>query len=212
MSKQDVLRYLGHEGQVIDQKLMHDVDYYYDWVCRLPGKYVYQIFDLSRDPLKVDGTIISLRGQSIENILSQSKQVILFAATLGIEVDRKLQQLKYTSGTHMMILNACASARIEEVVDDITKKILDKKNGYLTPRFSPGYGDLDLSHQREIIKVLETEKRIGLTCNASALLMPVKSVTGIIGFSDEEMSVKYNVCDDCLQRTVCDFKICKRGV
>lgn len=212
MSKKDVLRYLGHEGQEMDQDMMDRIDVYYDMMNKLPGKYIFQLFDLKQDPLTVEGTIISFDGQSIKNILSQSKQVILFVATLGVEVDRKIQQLKYTSGTDMMILNACASARIEEVIDEMTEKILARPGVYLTPRFSPGYGDLSLSHQREIIRVLESEKKIGVTCNVSSLLMPVKSVTGIMGVSDELMTVKYQICDDCLKRTVCDFKQCKKGV
>ncbi len=56
-----------------------------------------------------------------------------------------------------------------------------KQGLYLRPRFSPGYGDLSLDCQPAFLRVLDAEKRIGLTCTASHLMAPSKSVTAIIG-------------------------------
>lgn len=207
-AKKDALRYLGHTNQVIDQDMNEKIDGYLKELSALPGQYHYQIFDLEGD--QILGTTIQLSGSSISNILSQSKKVALFACTLGIAVDRKIHSLKYTSGSDMMIYDACASAQIEEFLDEMVDEI--KKTYQTTPRFSPGYGDFNLSYQRNIVKVLNSEKKLNIKVNTSSQLLPMKSVTGIIGLSDEKMTVNYQNCDDCLKRLTCDYQICKREV
>jgi hypothetical protein len=51
----------------------------------------------------------------------------------------------------------------------------------MRPRFSPGYGDFDLSVQTNICDVLKTGKTIGVTLTDSLLMMPSKSVTAVVG-------------------------------
>ena len=49
------------------------------------------------------------------------------------------------------------------------------------PRFSPGYGDFSLEHQRDFMRILDLENSLGLTLTGSLLLVPEKSVTAVIG-------------------------------
>ena len=57
------------------------------------------------------------------------------------------------------------------------------KEGYnITYRYSPGYGDLTISHQSDILSLLNAQKLIGLSALESAILVPVKSVTAFIGW------------------------------
>ena len=51
-----------------------------------------------------------------------------------------------------------------------------------TTRFSPGFGDFDIVHQRDILALLDCQKRIGLTLTDSNMLCPTKSVTAVVGF------------------------------
>lgn len=55
----------------------------------------------------------------------------------------------------------------------------------LKPRFSAGYGDLPLEVQKDIFRVLDCPRKIGLTLNDSLLMSPTKSVTAIVGIEDE---------------------------
>ena len=50
-----------------------------------------------------------------------------------------------------------------------------EKGLYLRPRFSPGYGDFALEYQKDIFRMLECEKRIGITLTEGNLMMPSKS-------------------------------------
>jgi hypothetical protein len=206
MDKNEVLKYLGYSEQVIDDDMTNRIEKAMSAMSKIEGKFIYKIFDFKiDDEVHVLETVLKLKGKSIKHILSQSEQLILFAGTLGPEADQLIHKSQYASSVDMMILDACASVRVEEILDHMEDDI----SLYKTPRFSPGYGDLDLSIQKELIEVLEG-RRIGITVTDSSLLIPKKSVTGIIGLSKSVMDVSYRFCDDCLKRTSCDFKICSR--
>jgi 5-methyltetrahydrofolate--homocysteine methyltransferase len=70
---------------------------------------------------------------------------------------------------------------VRELCDEFCKDIKAELNVNLKPRFSPGYGDLDLSCQKDIFKLLDCSKKIGLTLNDSLLMSPTKSVTAFVG-------------------------------
>ena len=81
-------------------------------------------------------------------------------------------------------MQAIGAERIEALCDSLCEELkssLKTEGKTSKPRFSPGYGDLPLSFQKDVFRVLEPEKRIGLTLNASLLMSPTKSVTAIIG-------------------------------
>ena len=55
-----------------------------------------------------------------------------------------------------------------------------EKEGFRTNfRFCPGYGDLPLKTNADILAVLDAAKKIGLTVTESGLLLPVKSIVGV---------------------------------
>jgi len=206
MDKTEVLRYLGHTGQAYDEQMADELERAIEQVSQLSGHVTYKVFDFTKaQDIHVDQTLLDLTGNSIKHILSQSDKLLIFAATLGSELDQLIHKSQYKSALTSMFLDAAANVRIEEILDDMCLQI----PYYQTPRFSPGYGDLPLELQHLIIQVLDAGK-IGLSVTASSLLIPKKSVTGIIGLSDKEMNVTYRFCDDCLKRTSCDFKICSR--
>jgi len=74
-----------------------------------------------------------------------------------------------------------------------------------TNRFSPGYGDYPLEKQREVVKILNTEKKLGLSLTDSLLLNPTKSVTAVIGLNKNEVKGKINCTSKCMK---CGNKNC----
>ena len=120
----------------------------------------------------------------IRKNLRNSRSVIFFAATLGIELDRLIFKYSVLSPATALFLEALGNERIEALCDafceDMSKiKLLEGKS--LRPRFSAGYGDLPLEYQKEIFALLDPPSRIGLTLNDSYLMSPSKSVTALIG-------------------------------
>ena len=79
---------------------------------------------------------------------------------------------------------------------------------YLTGRYSPGYGDWDLSMQKEFLRTLNAEKKIGLCLNSSLLLTPLKSVTAAIGLENKDAPriIKKKDCTACNLFASCAYR------
>ena len=128
----------------------------------------------------VDFGFTKVNSKSLAKNLEGSNACIIFAATVGINVDRLISRYSAVSSVKALTFQAIGAERIESLCNLFN---CDIKKGYnaVKPRFSPGYGDLDIEFQREIFSVLNCNKNIGVTLNESMLMSPSKSVTAIIG-------------------------------
>ena len=119
----------------------------------------------------------------IKKNLRDSQSVILFAATIGIELDRLIAKYSVISPATALLLQSLGNERIEALCDAFNEDMRKKKllQGFkLRPRFSPGYGDLPIEYQKTVFDLL-SPSRIGITLNDSYFMTPSKSVTAIIG-------------------------------
>ena len=78
--------------------------------------------------------------------------------------------------------DAVASAMAETVMDMLNNSL--KENNNLSPRFSPGYGDLELDFQRQILSVLCADRILGIKLGDNLLMTPQKSITAICGIKE----------------------------
>ena len=111
-------------------------------------------------------------------------KIVLFAATVGHEMDRLIKKQSLLSPAKSVCLQAIGSERVESLCDTLNAELKEqyKKQGFLLkPRFSPGYGDLPLSLQREIMPALDCAKLLGISLGENLMMSPSKSVTAIIG-------------------------------
>lgn len=147
-----------------------------------------------------------LIGSSIQSFLRKPDKIILCATTLGSEVDQLIRKESIMSISTAVLYDTAAMVVIEEALDEWmeTLKTVEACKGlYLSARFSPGYGDMPLTMQADILRELDAQKRIGLTVSESNILLPKKSVTAIIGVYKENFVSNYSNCDSCLIRPVC---------
>lgn len=80
------------------------------------------------------------------------------------------------------------------------------KDGYrLRPRFSAGYGDFKLSHQRDFFRMLDITKKLGVCLNDECLMSPTKSVTAVIGFGSNLDNNAIEHCNSCNKKD-CEFR------
>ncbi len=112
------------------------------------------------------------------------KRVIMMAATMGAEADRERMKAAVKSPVDQLIYDAIGTEAIENVCDTFCDE-MKERYGELTSRFSPGYGDLALEYQRDMIALLDTNRKIGLSLTESLLMSPTKSVTAIIGIKNK---------------------------
>lgn len=224
IDKHEVKRYLRYRANNLDAVTDSQVD---QCISRIQSevvpRFIYRKFPITPiyNGYHLSNTRFDLKGKSISRHLEDSFAVYILAATLGISMDRILNYTNKLAISEAVICDACASTYIEEICDQISTYLQTKEStSVLTPRFSPGYGDLTLENQNHILQLLDAPKKIGLTVNPEHLLIPSKSVTAIIGIKSlrktnpEKKQKLYTrklpkLCKDCRHLSYCDYL--KRG-
>lgn len=115
--------------------------------------------------------------------LKGCKKVFLLASTIGPKVDSLIRKNEMINPVKAAIFQACGAMFVEKLVDYVNEEIKKKvcsKSEACKPRFSPGYGDLDLCVQKIFFKLLPCTK-IGLTLMDTLIMSPEKSVTAFVG-------------------------------
>ncbi len=127
---------------------------------------------------------ILLRSKSLYKWLEGCREAFLFAASVGQSVDRVIRAAGASSPSLSLACDAAGSALVEEVCDVLNSKldsIIRLEGGVTVKRFSAGYGDLDLTYQKNFSEALNTAKNIGACLTGGVMMSPTKTVTAIIG-------------------------------
>ena len=206
----EAIRYLGYGRHAVDERTLALItESFRELESCVRAKSVYRIFECihtADDELQIGK--MRIKSRSLGRNLKGCRSVVVFGATLGTEVDFLMKKYSLTEMTRAVVLQACAAAYLEEYCDELQGKIGEELRGggqWLRPRFSPGYGDFDIHHQEDIIRMLDTAKRIGLTMTDSYMLTPIKSVTAVIGISDTEEKCHIKGCEVCA-KTDCLYR------
>ncbi len=148
-----------------------------------------------------------LPGEGLIEHLSGCAVGVVFCATLGAQVDGLIRKAECTDMVRTLALEGCADAAVEGLCDRIEEEIRGEFPGKHFPfRFSPGYGDLPLTVQNELLEWLDAPRKIGLCATASHILTPRKSVTAILGVSDRSVEPHKRSCAHCPAREGCAYR------
>lgn len=212
ISYEEVGRYLGiKEGQLEEETRLEIEDAVIHLKSYVDYKVEYKVFEILREKeyIGLKGTNLKLEGQAIRKLLEDSEQCILLAVTLGQRVDTLLRTLQVTNLSQAVIMDFCASSMVEHLcnqANDELKELWLGKKLYLTDRFSPGYGDLPLDVQKPLCEVLDTSRKMGLHVTGSGIMIPRKSITGMIGISKNKQKMKIKGCKYCDFYKECTYR------
>ena len=148
------------------------------------GRVCYSEYPLAVCEDGLDLGFCKIDSRGLRKALDGCDGVILFAATVGVGIDRLIARYSLVSPARSLMLQAIGTERAEALCDIFCRRMSEEKaaEGAVTrPRFSPGYGDLPLEMQRDIFAVLDCPKFIGVSLSEGLLMSPSKSVTAIIG-------------------------------
>ena len=146
-----------------------------------------------------------VRSANLARNLDGCEKAIVFAATIGVGIDRLIAKYSVLSPAKALLFDAMGTERIETLCDVFCRDIAEEYQMSAKPRFSPGYGDLDLSFQTEIFSVLNCRKHIGLSISDSLMMSPSKSVTAIVGLCETACKQPSRKCETCGD-TACAFR------
>lgn len=155
----------------------------------------------------LDAADLPGESKDLSNHLRHSPRCVLYAVTLGAETDRLLRRWAARSMAKAAVGQGVCAVWLDDLCAALCREIAEElpPGTFLTPPFSPGYGDWDLAVQGRVLALLDAHKRIGLTLTAGGMLVPEKSVTAVVGLSDREEETCGQKCTRC-RRTDCPFR------
>jgi len=124
---------------------------------------------------------LMLGGQALKKHLEGCREAVLFAATIGPGADREIARRSAGSALDGWIADCVCTAAAERLCDEICAQLPPKQRS----RFSPGYGDLPMDCQGEILTALGAMKYAGIALTQGMMMVPAKSVTAIVGLITE---------------------------
>lgn len=197
----EAVRYLGYGGHAVDEQTLALIeDSFTELEEAAKKRIIYRIFDVSQEEGRLLIGNMDIVSRNLSKNLRDCKEAILLGATLGIGVDMLLKRYSLTDMSRVVVLQAAAAAMLEEFLDQWQSRMrveFENSGQYLRPRFSPGYGDFDIRHQDQILRMLDADRRIGLTMTDSYMLTPTKSVTAVIGISRKREECPLEGCEAC---------------
>ncbi len=208
ISRKTIAKYLGYRGKELDESTAVLVEESIKEFSSVMPRHVLLRLPLFFSENNVRIGSLAMESKSLSAHLAGCREAILLAATLGVQADQLIRRASVSHMSRAVVLQASAAAKLEAYLNDVGEALareLQKETLYLRPRFSPGYGDLTLDCQGELLNLLEAGKRIGLGLTADYMLTPTKSVTAILGLSPEKQTACCQVCQKC-PNMVCPFR------
>ena len=192
----DVFEQMGYHGTQPDDTTRQEtsviIEEVRQWLC---PQFCYQVvkelpsFDMGKIILR------QLRG---------SEAYALFVCTSGTAYEAYQQRLKEQGDmVRVFIADALGSVIAEKCADQmeaILQENIDKLGWHHTNRFSPGYCGWHVSQQHLLFPLFEGHT-CGVRLTESSLMVPIKSVSGIIGIGKKVRKLDYT-CG------LCDFQQC----
>lgn len=206
----EVLRYLGCKKQNDDIRALVEICSA-ELLAAVAPRRLYRVFDITP---AVDGNGIALAncdfvlpGNDISALLKDCKHAVLFCVTLSSGIDNLLRRAQLTDMSRGVVLDSCASTAVEVLCNHVEAEIKQLFSGcYFTTRYSPGYGDLPLTIQKDFVQLLDAPRKIGVCVTESSILTPRKSVTAVIGISEHPIKQQKQSCETCNMREECAYR------
>ena len=138
-------------------------------------------------------------GRIIERQLQGAEAYALFICTSGTEFEAFQQRLKQEGDmVRVFIADALGSVIAEKCADQMERTLqenIDKLGWKHTNRFSPGYCGWHVAQQQVLFPLFDGHT-CGVRLTDSSLMVPIKSVSGIIGVGQEVRKLDYT-CGLC---------------
>lgn len=170
-------------------------------LCSIRGAYCFSNkcdFLTANNQLIVDGLEFGI-GKTVAKELRNSTSIAFFICTAGEGISRKSSDLlKGENPVLGYVYDLLGSMVVEAAADLLQEKIKQKaaNNGLsITNRYSPGYCKWSVADQHKLFSFFPSGS-CGINLTESALMSPVKSVSGLIGIGKDVVFRDYT-CDLC---------------
>jgi hypothetical protein len=204
-----VLGYQQGESEETIRNLIADILKDAEQFCEIKAEY--RIFREIKFHESEKNISINRQSFNIKKIvygqLKKSASIAIFLCTAGDQLGiRSRKEMKEGDLLKGYIIDVIGSEIAESAVDLMQQTLEDKlvADGLrITNRFSPGYCGWNVAEQHKLFSLMP-DNYCGIRLTESALMDPVKSVSGFIGIGEKVKRLPYtcSFCDmtDCIYR------------
>ena len=144
-----------------------------------------------------DGAIFE--SEVIARLLKQADKVAVFVLTIGKYLEDTAAQLAegglVLQSAVLDAIGSDVSERLAGSVEGQISEVAHNQGLTISRRFSPGYCDWNVSQQKMVFQTMKGD-HAGVRLTDSCLMLPRKSISGIIGIGPSEIG-EYNPCKTC---------------
>lgn len=174
-----------------------------EMICDIRGAFGFSKkseFATDNSKVIVDGIEFEI-GKTVAKEFRNSSEFALFICTAGKGISNRSQEL-LTSENPVLgyVFDVLGSMIVETATNQLQKEIMliaKTKGLAITNRYSPGYCKWSVADQHKLFSFFP-ENCCGISLTDSALMNPIKSVSGIIGLGKDVKFREYT-CDLCTQ-------------
>jgi hypothetical protein len=179
--------------------------------CAIKGGYRLlpsEMFLWDKEMVAINGKPLHV-GRIIAEQLRGADFAAVFACTLGFDLEQWAKE-SMASGEAVKgyIIDAIGSEMTERAMDKIEAILSEQvavKGLRITSRFSPGYCGWPVNDQHCLFSLLPANF-CGISLTPTALMVPIKSISGIIGVGSRVRRMAYpcQICEmtDCIRRAI----------
>jgi hypothetical protein len=184
-------------------------------ICSIKAQYsIFENLEFENTDKSVK--ISNVRFQIKNIVFSQIKKsdsAAVFLCTAGAEIGMRSRKAMHERDLLRSYIFDVIGSEIVEAAADIMQNELEKaaiaSGKKITNRYSPGYCGWDVAEQHRLFRLMP-DNFCGIRLTESALMDPVKSISGIIGIGENVRLNPYtcNMCDmkDCIYRKAKELK------
>lgn len=199
LSKSAVFEEMGYGKDTPDERVLKLVDELFrkaEETVKPAFHYQFSNGNLENGCICCDNAVFHVNS-TIATLLKHSEKFVFFAATAGNDYQDYHNQLSDSGDSLTLFIWDAIGSCIAEATGDLMEKYLEKELDGMphTNRFSPGYCGWHVSEQKILFSIMP-EKVCGITLNDSALMYPIKSISGVIGCGAAVDTRKYG-CQFC---------------
>ena len=181
-NRREILRYAQCPGSADDETLrvMEECIKECEDAAAFSGRVSYivlPILSLDAGSGQIDMQHLNVTSRSLAANLDGCKEAVVFTATVGPTIDRMIKKYNKLDPVKALFMQALGAERAETLCNMFCNSFPHK----LRPRFSPGFGDLTLEIQPQVLAVTNARKNLAITLDGGLLMSPSKSVTAFVG-------------------------------
>jgi Vitamin B12 dependent methionine synthase, activation domain. len=148
-------------------------------------------------------------GKMVEAYMRNANFYALFLCTAG-EIFSELTKKYNDEGNYLegYITDVLGSLTVENAMDKVQETLEQQATAEgmkITNRYSPGYCNWDVSGQKELFSLIG-DNPVEISLSKSCLMIPIKSVSGIIGIGEnvKKQAYKCDICNnkECIYRRI----------